>query len=204
MISLDISELHPLRARCKPRLSLGYTGTCKNPPGAPHPRPEGVTQPPVCSIVVGIRGIPISSRIKRAPLPLWGLTLFSLPPSLPSPSPHQPPGKLSPSLSSAPDGLTSPLFPAACIIALPLSIVVPLSSSPVSSPKSSLCSTREALFRASFSYRFFSRYTRDSIRVPPVGKFSSAIRSWDSGREKSVFRALFSPEIGSILSTLSR
>ena len=57
----------------------------------------------MCSIVVGIRGIPISSRIKRAPLPLWGLT------------PLLPPGKLSPSLSSAPDGLTSPLFPAASV-----------------------------------------------------------------------------------------
>lgn len=91
MISLDISELHPLRARCKLRLSLGYTGTCKNPPGSPHPRPEGVTQPPVCSIVVGIRGIPISSRIKRAPLPLWGLTpsyplVNCLLPSLPPPT----------------------------------------------------------------------------------------------------------------------
>lgn len=36
----------------------------------------------------------------------------------------------------------------------------------------------------------FYRDTHDSIRVPPVGKFSRAIRepgSWDSGREKSVF-----------------
>lgn len=59
-------------ARCKLRLSSVTAGLARalQPPLSPV---EGIPTP--CSIVVGIRGIPISSRIKRAPLPLWGLTL---------------------------------------------------------------------------------------------------------------------------------
>lgn len=75
-MSLDISHYTTPARRCKLRLSLDYSGTCKSR-ATPTLRVEDIPTPG--SIVVGIRGIPISSRIKRAPLPLWGLTLPPLP-----------------------------------------------------------------------------------------------------------------------------
>lgn len=145
----------------------------------------------MCSIVVGIRGIPISSRIKRAPLPLWGLT------------PLLPPGKLSPSLSSAPDGLTSPLFPAASVSLFLFRSVPPppLSSSllfPARLPKSSLslfhARARDEGWRdASFSHRFlYDTRTYDSIRLgsPSGWKVFESLDPLDSrilGKEKSEF-----------------
>jgi len=69
-MSFDISRYNPVRdvSSAYPSVTTGLARALQPPPfGGGYPNP--------CSIVVGIRGIPISSRIKRASLPLWGLTL---------------------------------------------------------------------------------------------------------------------------------
>lgn len=69
-MSFDISRYNPVRdvSSAYPSVTVGLARALQPPlSGGGYPNP--------CSIVVGIRGIPISSRIKRAPLPLWGLTL---------------------------------------------------------------------------------------------------------------------------------
>lgn len=69
-MSFDISRYNPVRD-----ISSAYPSVTAGLARALQPPLSGVGYPNPCSIVVGIRGIPISSRIKRAPLPLWGLTL---------------------------------------------------------------------------------------------------------------------------------
>lgn len=69
-MSFDISRYNPVRD-----ISSAYPSVTAGLARALQPPLSSVGYPNPCSIVVGIRGIPISSRIKRAPLPLWGLTL---------------------------------------------------------------------------------------------------------------------------------
>lgn len=69
-MSFDISRYNPVRD-----VSSAYPSVTAGLPRALQPPPFDGGYPNPCFIVVGIRGIPISSRIKRAPLPLWGLTL---------------------------------------------------------------------------------------------------------------------------------
>lgn len=68
-MSFDISRYNPVRD-----ISSAYPSVTAGLARALQPPLSGIGYPNPCSIVVGIRGIPISSRIKRAPLPLWGLT----------------------------------------------------------------------------------------------------------------------------------
>jgi len=83
-MSFDISRYNPVRD-----VSSAYSSVIAGLARALQPPLSSGEYPNPCSIVVGIRGIPISSRIKRAPLPLWGLILppvnslvLSLPPNL--------------------------------------------------------------------------------------------------------------------------
>lgn len=79
-------------------VSSAYPSVTAGLARAAQPPPFDGGYPNPCSIVVGIRGIPISSRIKRAPLPLWGLTLYPSSPRL-APSHSLPVNSLDLSLS---------------------------------------------------------------------------------------------------------
>lgn len=108
--------------------------------------------------------------------------------------PLLPPGKLSPSLSSAPDGLTSPLFPAASVsLFLFRSFPFLLLLFPARLPKSSLslfhARARDEGWRCFFFLSVFIRYMRfDSLGSPSGRKVFErdprASRFRDSGKEK--------------------
>lgn len=103
-MSFDISRYNPVRD-----ISSAYPSVTAGLARALQPPLSGVGYPNPCSIVVGIRGIPISSRIKRAPLPLWGLTL---------PRVNSPVLSLSPYLVNCPLSVRLSIRLAICFIAL--------------------------------------------------------------------------------------
>lgn len=94
--------------------------------------------------------------------------------------PLLPPGKLSPSLSSAPDGLTSPLFPAASVsLFLFRSFPFLLLLFPARLPKSSLSLFHARARDGARTMLLFpiGFYTIHAIRFPRVSLWSESFRA---------------------------